>query len=52
MQNGFPGLLQVLRPFIMGKQLTDLEMQELIDQLFACENPNYSPSGNVNCKDY
>jgi len=30
-----------------GKQLTDMEMQELIDQLFACENPNYSPSGSL-----
>ena len=28
-----------------GKQLNDIEMQELIDQLFACENPNYTPSG-------
>jgi DNA mismatch repair protein MutL len=28
-----------------GKQLTDIEMQEIIDQLFACANPNYSPSG-------
>ncbi len=25
--------------------LTFVEMQELIDRLFACENPNYSPSG-------
>jgi len=30
-----------------GKQLTDIEMQELIDQLFACENPNHSPSGKT-----
>ena len=30
-----------------GKQLTDLEMQEIIDQLFACENPNYTPSGKL-----
>jgi DNA mismatch repair protein MutL len=21
------------------------EMQHLVDELFACENPNYSPSG-------
>lgn len=28
-----------------GKPLTELEMQELIDQLFACANPNYTPSG-------
>jgi len=28
-----------------GKQFTDLEMQELVDQLFACSNPNHSPSG-------
>jgi DNA mismatch repair protein MutL len=30
-----------------GKQLTDIEMQELIDQLFACENPNHTPSGKT-----
>ncbi|MDF1574530.1 MAG: DNA mismatch repair endonuclease MutL [Bacteroidales bacterium] len=30
-----------------GKQLNDMEMQELIDQLFACSNPNYSPSGSL-----
>ena len=30
-----------------GKQLTDIEMQELIDQLFACENPNHTPSGKL-----
>ncbi len=30
-----------------GKQLTDIEMQEIIDQLFACENPNYTPSGKL-----
>ena len=30
-----------------GKQFTDLEMQELVDQLFACSNPNYSPSGKL-----
>jgi len=28
-----------------GKQLTEMEMHELIDQLFACENPNHTPSG-------
>ena len=28
-----------------GTPLSDLEMQELIDQLFACSNPNYTPSG-------
>jgi DNA mismatch repair protein MutL len=28
-----------------GRPLSDLEMQELIDQLFACSNPNYTPSG-------
>ena len=28
-----------------GKPLSAGEMQELVDQLFACENPNYSPSG-------
>jgi DNA mismatch repair protein MutL len=30
-----------------GRQLTDLEMHELIDQLFACENPNQTPSGKI-----
>ena len=30
-----------------GKQLSDIEMQELIDQLFACENPNHTPSGKL-----
>ncbi len=30
-----------------GKQLIDIEMQELIDQLFACENPNHTPSGKL-----
>ena len=28
-----------------GKLLIREEMQEMIDALFACENPNYSPSG-------
>jgi len=30
-----------------GKHFSDLEMQDLIDQLFACNNPNYSPSGKL-----
>jgi len=30
-----------------GLQLSDLEMQELIDQLFACENPNHTPGGSL-----
>ncbi len=30
-----------------GQQLSDQEMQELTDQLFACENPNYTPSGKL-----
>jgi len=30
-----------------GVQLSDIEMQELIDQLFACENPNHTPSGSL-----
>ena len=30
-----------------GKQLSDIEMQEIIDQLFGCSNPNYSPSGKM-----
>jgi len=28
-----------------GKSLSREEMQDMIDALFACENPNYSPSG-------
>ncbi|MBN2481424.1 MAG: DNA mismatch repair endonuclease MutL [Bacteroidales bacterium] len=28
-----------------GEKLTQLAMRELVDGLFACENPNYSPSG-------
>ncbi|MCK5134595.1 MAG: DNA mismatch repair endonuclease MutL [Bacteroidales bacterium] len=28
-----------------GKHLTEVEMQELADQLFSCGNPNNSPSG-------
>ncbi len=29
-----------------GKRLTTEEMQDLIDQLFACDLPSHSPSGN------
>lgn len=28
-----------------GRQLSDEEMKELVDKLFACNNPNYTPSG-------
>ncbi len=28
-----------------GEKLTGRAMQELVDSLFACENPNYSPDG-------
>ena len=28
-----------------GKALSQKEMQSLVDELFACENPNYGPSG-------
>lgn len=28
-----------------GKKLSNKEMNEIIDTLFACENPNYTPSG-------
>jgi DNA mismatch repair protein MutL len=28
-----------------GKALTRREMEELFDTLFACNSPNYSPSG-------
>lgn len=28
-----------------GKSLTSLEMEELFDRLFACNSPNYSPTG-------
>ncbi|MEN8155735.1 MAG: DNA mismatch repair endonuclease MutL [Bacteroidota bacterium] len=30
-----------------GRKLTDVEMQELTDQLFACSSPNYTPSGKL-----
>ncbi len=30
-----------------GKQLSIKEMQELIDQLFACSNPNTTPGGKA-----
>lgn len=30
-----------------GKTLSDPEMQELVDQLFACNTPHYSPSGKL-----
>ena len=29
-----------------GQKLTSQEMETLVGQLFACHNPNYSPSGN------
>lgn len=30
-----------------GQQLSEQEMHELTDTLFACENPNYTPSGKL-----
>lgn len=30
-----------------GSKLSQEEMKTLIDQLFACENPNYAPGGNL-----
>jgi len=30
-----------------GQPLSDIEMQELTDQLFACSNPNHTPSGKT-----
>ena len=30
-----------------GQKLGPDEMTALIDQLFACENPNYSPAGQL-----
>lgn len=30
-----------------GKQLSEQEMHELTDTLFACANPNYTPSGKL-----
>jgi len=30
-----------------GTPLSETEMQELIDQLFACANPNHTPSGSL-----
>jgi DNA mismatch repair protein MutL len=31
----------------LGKKLHDDEMQSLIDQLFACEQPHFSPDGKA-----
>jgi DNA mismatch repair protein MutL len=28
-----------------GEELTEKEMKNLIDQLFACETPNFTPDG-------
>ncbi len=28
-----------------GETITDTEMRHIVDELFACENPNYTPSG-------
>ena len=30
-----------------GQKLSNLEMRALIDQLFACQNPNYAPDGRL-----
>ena len=30
-----------------GKILTQSEMEDLFDTLFACQSPNYSPKGNL-----
>lgn len=30
-----------------GQKLSGLEMRTLIDQLFACQNPNYAPDGRL-----
>ena len=30
-----------------GRQLNGVEMQEIVDQLFACSEPNYTPSGKL-----
>lgn len=30
-----------------GKKLTTEEMKSFVDQLFACKNPNYSPTGRL-----
>ena len=30
-----------------GKRLAIDEMRSIIDQLFACKNPNYSPHGQL-----
>jgi len=30
-----------------GKKLTTEEMKSIVDQLFACKNPNYSPNGQL-----
>ena len=41
------GSLAVASAIDYSKALTLNEMQEIIDSLFACQNPNYSPSGKV-----
>jgi len=33
---------------INNKRLNDKEMESIIDRLFACENPKYSPDGELN----
>ncbi|MCH2046431.1 MAG: DNA mismatch repair protein MutL, partial [Saprospiraceae bacterium] len=30
-----------------GRKLAPEEMSTLVDQLFACDNPNFGPSGNM-----
>lgn len=39
------GSLAMASAINYGTPLTLEEMQEIVDQLFACEEPNYSPSG-------
>lgn len=31
----------------VGKRLKEVEMSEIVDQLFACENPSFTPSGKT-----
>jgi DNA mismatch repair protein MutL len=47
MQERIAQSLSVVSAIPYGKSLTDKEMQSLVDGLFACRIPNYSPSGKT-----
>lgn len=50
-QSGLPGDEKIVRSMAKGaaiqagKQLNETEMRNLIDELFGCSEPNYSPDG-------